>query len=185
MTITAYTSARHGRSVTVTATSSLTGPTFYWYANGAYLGSNETGQWTLRPEPGDSVELVAVDSTSGSFDPYDPANIPEHWPNRRTIEWTRPTDQAVSRFVVEQQKDGGAWVQIAEYIAGPEWSFRHRTAPLEDGSTYAWRVQAYDEIGNAGTVTTLQTITQYHRPNPVAFAIAYDDGTGLVTYSAS
>lgn len=185
MTITGYSAERLGRSVMVTATSDLTSPTFYWYGNGRYLGKNTTGEWMITADSGEVIELVAVDSTSSNFDPYDAANIPEHYPNRRILEWTRPTGESLSKFIVEQQQDGGAWSQIASVPSGKQWSYRLQTDTLESGSTYAWRVTAYDSKGNAGTVATWATITQYHRPNPVAFTITYDDGTGLVTYSAS
>ena len=180
MSITGYSQNKLATGVEVIASSNLSAPVFYWYLDGIYVGQSEDGRFFFRIAAGEHAIIEAIDSESASFDPV--ANQPTHYPSRRVIEWYR-SDDAIQYFTIEQNKDSAGWISVSRMPAAGKWSWQWTSGQLADGSVYEWRITPYDRAGNAGTATTIGPEQIYRRPDPQDFAIAYDGGTGEVTYS--
>jgi hypothetical protein len=153
-----------GGTTTVTATSSLTAPVyFYWFAGGVFVGSNRSSaatpaaQWTFRPAAGEQLAIEVHDDSSSTYDPA--TFVSAAAPARRTLAWIRTTDATCTRYQLQQQQGasgpyavgGGSWETIASVKADATWQYTFTTEPLEDLTPYAWRVVPLNSAGVAGT----------------------------------
>lgn len=185
MAISGETVTRIGpRTLRVTATSDLgAGVVFYWYLDGAFVGSTSTGSRVFQLEAGDQAAVDVLDSTDPSFDPV--ANAPAGYPARRILEWTRPPEADVSSYLVEQQRAAEAWTALGVVPQRLEWSHRLLTPRLDDLETYTWRVTPYDAAGNAGTAITIGPELVVRRPDAPGWSLSFDDGAQRITVSAA
>ncbi len=95
--------------------------------------------------------------------------------------WGEDTGSGVAYFNVDVSENGGGWVRWldripAKYLAGADAAgdFPFFGAP---GRSYAFRVQAVDNAGNAsGTSPTLSTAVSASAPKPMPFSAAYSIG---------
>ena len=183
MSITSITQNRSGQTTTITVVSNLTGPSFYWYLDGAYVGKTTSPSKTFNIDPGSQAVVSILDSNSPTFDPI--ANAPTIYPARRTLVWTRSTDAHISRYQVQQQVNGGAWTTLG-YINddGRSWTFSYMTPRLTDLASYVWRVIPLDAAGNAGTPIALAAETIVRAPDAPGFAAAYNHNASNVTFTA-
>ena len=185
MSITAYSQVRIGNVTRVTVTSDLSAPIYYhWYLNGSWSGVTTGPGKSFHLGDGDQARIEAIDTNDPAYDGI--ANAPDGWPARRTIWWCRSVDSDVVRYRVEQQKDGGDWSTLGtvQAVAG-QWPYSLLTGRLDDLATYAWRVYPVDAAGNDGTALTLDSEKIVRTPDGPDFAIAFDDGTTKVTFSAA
>lgn len=182
MTVTVEDVSRVGDSVRVEVSSDLEGPRFYWYADGAFVGSSTEPARSFGVAPGEQLRVEVLDSTDADFDAL--ANAPAGYPSRRSLWWTRSSSSDVSAYVVEQQKDGGDWLELARVAQEPgAWALSFLTGRLEDLATYSWRITPIDRAGNEGTATTFGPELVVRRPDAPEFALSFDAGANRVTIS--
>ena len=176
MTVTGYEVERFGELTVITPTSDLSGDVqFYWYLEGAYIGSTR-GAFSVLLEDGAQEKVEAVDSNSSSFDPL--AAPPAGYPARRTLTWTRPPEADVSGYRVYQDKDSGGFSLVAELAQGADtWEHRYLTERLTDLSTYTWEIRPLDAAGNEGTALTIGPELVVRRPDAPAFLATLKVGT--------
>jgi len=99
MTITSETATREGGSTTVTVTSDLTAPVyFFWYVDGAYIGRTTIGRRGFALEPDDQARIDVLDSNDPDFDAI--ANAPNGFPARRTLVWNRSIDTETNHYIM-------------------------------------------------------------------------------------
>ena len=182
MAITSYTATRFRDRVTVTVTSDLSGTIYYhWYVDGAYTGRTEIPSKSFYLPSGDQARIVCNDTTDDDYDAI--ANAPEDWPARRTLYWTRPDDSDVDKYMVEQQKDGGAWSVLGYVTDDGSWSYSYLTPRLDDLSDYTWRITPIDTAGNEGTAITIGAERIVRRPDAPDFNVTFNAGALTVTFS--
>lgn len=181
--ITAISQVRNGDTTTLTATSDLVGDVFWhWYLDGAWVGRTTSGVRSFQLPAGEQVRVDVQDTTDDAYDPI--ANAPAGYPARRALWWTRSPADDVASYLVEQQQNGGAWTTAGTvWAVDDQWSYQFLTERLDDLSTYAWRVTAYDVAGNAGTALALGAEKIVRTPDAPDFDVAFDDDTQLVTFS--
>jgi len=186
VSITSYTMTPFGPQTLVTVASSLTSPTIYWYLDGIYVGKTaDLSRWFYLSS-GEQAEVVAIDSTSSSFDPID--NQPSAWPSRRNLWWTRSDASDVTSYKVYQKLGAGAYAEIAEVRpAEGAWSFQVLTPRLDDLGVYTWEVRPLDAAGNEGTALEIGPETIVRRPDSPDFGITYNYNSGptTVTFAAA
>lgn len=185
MTVTVDSVLRLGNFTTVTVSSDLGGTVyFHWYLDGSWLGGGTETERTIAMQTGDEGRLEVQDTTDEDYDPI--TNAPAGYPARRTIWWVRSADSDVERYLVEQQKDGGAWSTIGTvpHVDG-QWSYQFLSPRLTDLSSYAWRVTPYDAALNAGTAVTLDTVKVVRTPDAPAFTATFNAGPTTVTLAAA
>lgn len=184
MSITGYTMTPFGNQTLVEVTSGLSSPRIYWYLDGIYTGSSlELSQWFML-EPGDQAEVIAIDSTSDSFDPI--ANQPTAWPARRSITWTRSDDASAASYRVYQKLGAGSFVLIDDAPAIPgRWWYSVLTPRLTDLSSYTWEIRPVDAAGNEGTALVVGPELIVRRPDSPDFTVTYNSGPATVTIAAA
>ena len=185
MTITNYNIQRIENITEVTVTSSLSGTIyFHWWLDGIYQGMTESATRGFFLPVGEQARVEVIDSNSAAFDPV--ASAPAAYPPRRSLFWIRSLAADVLRYRIEQQKDGGGWTTLGYVDHLPAgWSYSHLTDRLTDLSTYAWRIVPVDAAGNDGTSLSLGSEKIVRTPDAPGFAIAFDEGTTKVTFSAA
>lgn len=176
------TTSRSGNTTIVTAVSTLTAPTFYWYLDGIFVGATQGGVRTFVSQPNDQQRIEVLDSTDPAFDPA--ANAPAGYPARRMLVFTRSIDPSVIGYRIEQQRAGGSWSSLGTVQDDrARWLYEFLTPRLDDLTQYAWRVIPMDEHGNDGTPVTLVEELIVRTPDAPNFAVAYNAGTQKVTFS--
>jgi hypothetical protein len=186
MTITAYDIRRLGPlTIQVSVTSDLGGsPIYYhWYVDGRYDGKSLTNVRQFTLQAGEQADVICQDTTSTSYDPI--ANAPDGFPARKTLWWLASAASDVELYAIEQQKDGGDWEEIGRVRDTGAWEYRFLTPPLDDLSTYRFRVKPYDAAGNAGTTLALDAAAEtiVRKPDAPDFDISFDEGTAKITFS--
>jgi len=183
--ISSISQVRTGTVTTVTATSTLSAPVFFfWYLDGAYIARTLTPTKSFKIPSGDQGRVDVLDSTDPDFDPI--ANAPAGFPARRSLWWVRSLAADVAYYQVEVQKNGGAWTPFAQVRPrASAWSYSVLSDRLDDLTTYAFRVVPYDSSGNAGTPIVLASELVVRTPDSPDFSIAYTPGTGRVTVAAA
>lgn len=175
MAITSINQTRSGDMVLVTALSDLAGARFYWYFDGAYVGATGGGARGFALSPGEQARVAVLDSVDPAFDPI--ADGPIGYPGRVTLEWVRPIGtEDIAWYLVEQRKNGGAYVTLARVRHRPgRWSYRYTTGRLDDLANYVWRITPIDAVGNLSpdpVINASRLIVRW--PDAPAFAAAYD-----------
>jgi hypothetical protein len=183
MSLTSFQAARIGEVVRVTVASSLTAPTYYWYADGAYVGSSTDPHWTFQVPLGTQLVVDVVDTTDEDFDPYGAA--PTMYPAVRTLWWVRSLTADVTAYRVYQQRDEGDWTRLADVASEPDrWDYQYTTERLDDLIEYAWQVVALDAAGNEGPAELLDAEMVVRTPDGVAFTATLEED-GTVTFALS
>lgn len=184
MSITGYTFTPFGDQVLVEVTSDLSSPTIYWYLDGIYAGSSVDLSQMFMVASGDQVEVIAIDSTSSSFDPV--ANQPTAWPARRDIQWARSTDASATGYKVYQKLGAGSFTEIAAVPArAGQWWYSVLSPRLTDLSTYTWEIRPLDAAGNEGTARVVGPELIVRRPDSPNFTAAFNSGPTTVTFTAA
>ena len=148
-----YSQVREGLLTVVTVTGTLTGDDvrYHWYIDGVHVAMTTLAEYAIALEPLEQAVLVVIETDNPDFDFV--AEAPTGHPARRTISWPRSTDSTTAYYVVEQEKDSAAWVEIGRFAQNDEWSFRLLTPRLDDLASYQWRIVPYDAADNAGTAS--------------------------------
>ncbi|MCP4249172.1 MAG: hypothetical protein GY778_19175 [bacterium] len=176
--------------VQVTVVSDLVGAVFYhWYTDGAYVGMTTTSTRTFYIEPGEQVEIEAIDTLDVNFDPI--ANAPTAYPARRTVQWLRSLEADVAQYRVETTPWVGAgWVTVGTvYHDEAAWSYDLLTERLEDLTPIIVRVVPVDGSGNDGTPLAFPVLLGLfgemvvRTPDAPNFTATYDGGTQKVTFA--
>lgn len=176
MSIISTSQVRSGDTVTVTAVSDLTAPTFYWYFDGAYLAATAGGTQVFTLQPGDQVRIHVLDSEDPNFDPI--ADGPVGYPARVTLEWIRALEDDTSHYRIEQSKNFGPFTLLGKvkHIIG-QWSYRFVTSRLDDLASYTWQITPVDSHGNLGPDPVGTPSRQIVRwPDAPNFTATFDSG---------
>lgn len=183
--ILSYSATRMGETVTMTVTSSLSGVVYYhWYLDGMWMGRGTSPTRTFFVAAGEQVRLAVVDTASVDFD--EEANNPEPYPARRRLWWIRSLATDCDHYRIEERKDAGDWSTAATVPRDREaWSYQWYTGRLDDLTSYEWRVIPVDRAGNDGDLVATQSEVVVRTPDAPEFTVAWNEGTGRVTYSAA
>lgn len=184
MSISSYAFTPLGNFVRVMVTSTLSGPTVFWYVDGVFLESTNDLEVTIYLPDAEFAEVVAIDSTSPlTFDIA--GNAPASFPAHHTLWWTRSTDADVESYRVRQQIAAAGLVTIADVSADDSWAYSVKSPRLLDLTQHDWEVVPIDASGNLGAALVIGPVTVVRRPDPTDFVIAFSSGTSRVTYSAA
>lgn len=121
-------------------TSNLSDPTYYVWVNGVLVGETLETEWLVSVGLGDQVQFSVFDDSSSV--------PPEYYPAQAKLRWLGRDGSSVFRV---EQKVSGEW----ELIGLPPFRlsnvYQHVTGPLDDVTTYEFRVVPVDEDGRLGT----------------------------------
>ena len=180
-----YSVTRMDNTTRVTVSGRLTGNVFYyWYLDGAFVGRSQSNSRSFVLAHNDMVRVEVIETYDADFDAE--ANAPAGWPGRRTLWWIRSTDADVDHYRVEQAYGAGDFAEIAtvQAVAG-QWEYEVLSPRLLDLSGYTWQVVPVDAAGNDGTALEIAQEVIVRTPDAPDFAIAFDEGTTKVTFSAA
>jgi len=183
MTVTAYDYESTGDNLfTVTVTSSLSGTVYYhWWRDGEYCGMTTAPAMTFYVAYLEQANVTVIDTNDADYDHT--SSAPDVHRATRTLFWTA-TDDPCSYYLIEQQKDAGAWEEIARvHHSADEWQYHHQTDRLTDLSTYTWRITPVSENGQEGTVTTVGPEVVVRVPDAPNVTVTFDAGTSKVTFT--
>ncbi len=182
MSITEYRAIRVGNTHQITVTSDLTGVIYYhWYKDGQYLTRTQSNKYSLYLPPNSQSRVVVLDTNDPDFDPI--LNNPDKFPGFRTIHWIRSLSADVDRYRIEENKDGGGWVEKETSKHNKnQWVYYWTSGFLADLSDYQWRVIPVDVYGNDGDAITFGTEKIVRIPDAPNFNITYDDVSDKVTF---
>lgn len=174
-----------GQLTTVRVTTPLAGDVYYyWYVDGAFVGMTTSPEYVLILPEGDQARVECRASHDASFDYA--TNAPATPATRSVVWWIVSTASDVAIYRVEQQKDGGAWVEIARINHDAAlWDYRIATPRLDDLGSYAWRVVPVDKTGNDGAAIAEAARTIVRTPDAPDFTTTFDEGTTRVTFTAA
>lgn len=149
--------------------SDLESPTFYVYVNGGFVGETLETYWEVSVAPGSQVQFDVFD---------DPDAVPEeHFPNQFTFRWVG--------------RDGAEAYRVEEYVDS-SWVFRglrpvslsnlyhYTTPPLEDSTTYQFRVLPLDAEGRTGTALNF-TVEMVRYPDTPSQTMEFVGGELSIT----
>ena len=180
-----YQVQRFGQLTTVTVTADLAAPCFYyWYLDGVFVERTTANVKEFHLGVGDQARVEVVASHAHDLDTA--AAAPDGWPARRRIWWVRSLDASVRSYRVDQKLGAGDWTELQTvHHAAEAWQYEIITGRLTDLGEYQWRVVPIDAAGNDGSAVSIASETLVRRPDSPRFAIAFDDGTTKVTFSAA
>jgi len=180
-----YTLTRLGDVTQIDVTTWLAGVVYYcWYLDGILIDTTTSPRLWIQTAVGYQARLEVIASNDPDFDTE--SNAPAGWPSRRLIWWVRSVDSDVVSYRVEQDQDGGGWSTVATVAAvADQWEYQVLSDRLEDLAQYTWRVVPIDAAGNDGTPIAAGEEKIVRTPDAPNFAIAFDDGTTKVTFSAA
>jgi hypothetical protein len=183
--ISSFSQVRSGNLTTISVTSTLSAPSFYWYVDGVYVGVSKVPSRTINVPAGDQVSVDVLDSTSPSFDPI--ASAPAGWSARRSLTIFRSLDAQIDSYLVEQRLGAGSWAYIGTIRDNPQaWSYSLLTPRLIDLGSYTWRVTAINKSGNAGTPLSLgASETIVRTPDAPKFTASFDAVHDQVLFAAA
>jgi hypothetical protein len=182
--ITSLTQTRFGTTTVITAQSSLTAATYYWYIDGNYVGAGSSTTRTFVLASGDQARIDVLDSVDPNFDPI--ANAPQQFPAVRTLVFPRSMSSTIARYRIEQQINGGAWTVLGLVQDDPRaWLYSFVTMRLTDLTSYAWRCVPMGASGNDGTPIALTAEQVVRTPDAPGFTAAFQAGSGQVLFSAA
>ena len=182
--ITSQTQQRLGPVVVVTVVSDLTPPPvyFHWYVHGAWIGPTTTGRRSFAPAPGEKLIVEVNDTLDPDYDAI--ANAPAGYPARRTLWWNRSIATDVSHYLAEENKASAGYVELASIPHDDNvWDYRQLTDPLDDLTSYEWRIRPVDLAGNIGTAVSLAAENVVRFPDAPDFTASFD-GTDM-TFAAA
>jgi hypothetical protein len=109
----------------------------------------------------------------------DPDEAPaDGFPASSSLQWSRVADAASYRV---EAYDGADWNEVASVDDDGGPYYRWDTGPLADAATHDFRVVAVGTNGVDGTAAPFAILMVRH-PDPPAFTLEYDPGTGLITF---
>ena len=189
MTITGYTTTRHGNLTIVTATSDLAPPPifYHWFLDGAFAASTQSSQYSFALDENEQARIEALDTLDPDFDPITDPSVPDTFAARWSIWWVRSTSGDVAEYRVEERVDTGggfgAFVSIGTIVHQDErWTYQLLTGRLIDLATYEWRVIPVDLAGNDGTPITPDQEQILRIPDSPNFTIFFDIGRQRVRF---
>jgi hypothetical protein len=107
------------------------------------------------------------------------------WPARRVLQWLRSIDPTTDHYRIQQQQDGGDYELVATVVASPHrWRYELITPQLDDGSTYAWRVQSRGATGRSSTIVSIAAEKVVRTPDPVNFTLSVSSARVTITEAA-
>lgn len=176
MAITGYTITRSGKTAVAKAASDLSGTVFYhWFLDGKHVARTVSDTLGFQLRPTDEVRLVVLDTHDADYDWL--ANAPTGYSARRTVGWIRSLATDVDHYKVEQQRDGGAWVEVANVPHDETaWWYEWTSDRLVDLSAYVFRITPVDTNGVDGTPTSTPSETMVRTPDGVDFTAALVGG---------
>jgi hypothetical protein len=166
-----------GGTTTVTASSTLTPPVyFFWFLNGVFLNQTTDPTWTFRPDAGEQCFVEVHDDTNPAYDPS--TFVSAAAPGRRLLQWIRSLDAACAAYEIQQAVNGGAWTTIAVVAADPlVWQYSYTTDPLTDLASYAWQILPLDAAGRAGTAVSISPEIIVCTPAAPTWTATFASGT--------
>jgi hypothetical protein len=178
MAITAIDQSRSGSTVTVTATSSLTGTVyFHWYSDGRYVGGGVSASRTFALPAGEQARVDVIDTNDADYDAV--ANAPAGFPRRVTVEFVGSPDTDISHYIIEQNNDDVARLTATDR----NWLYRWTSPVLPDtqgASQNEWTVRAVNRAGNeSATVDVTEEIARLG--DAPDWSMSYDQPTNKIT----
>lgn len=174
-----------GQLTTIRVTTPLVGNVYYyWFVDGAFVGMTASPEYVMILPEGDQARVECIASNDASFDYL--LNRPATPATRSVVWWIASASSDVAAYRIEQAKDGGAWAEIGRINHdAARWDYRFVSPRLDDLASYAWRVVPIDRVGNDGEVVSRAVRTIVRTPDGPDFAIAFDDYTTRVTFTAA
>lgn len=160
-----------GTTYLVTATSNITGATFYWYKDGDLVQVGTANFYYVTVPAGEQVDVQVFDDANTRPARTFPGHVLlgiDEVPGAESYQW--------DRYV------GSAWVtQRSQVDAGESW-FEFLTPFLEDDTEHVFRCAALSAADNAGAAREFR-FTMVRLPDAATVEGAFDAGTGLTVGS--
>lgn len=175
MSITSLTYTAIGNnSYLVTAVSSLSTPTYYWYLDGVLVEASERASRQFDIYSG-GVSIEVFDDSGDA-----PANT---YPDRATLQWY-PSDYGdAQKYVVRQWVDPDLTDLATLYDSGGRTVLRY-VSPVLDGGANELRIYPVNEYGTEGEYRAV-AFTMRKPVSPGVASITYDSGTTTLTAAVS
>jgi len=189
MAITSYQTTRAGSVTVVTVTSDLADTVYYhWYVDGQHVDQTLWPFKAFYLGVGQQARVEVIDTNDPDYDWQ--SGAPEGWPSRRTLWWTSADwpslgETDLDHYRIDQKTDGDWEAAGRVQHNANQWEYRFLTARLADLTEYTWRIVPVDRAGNDGTPLELRPEKIVRTPDAPRFAIAFDQGTTKVTFSAA
>jgi hypothetical protein len=103
----------------------------------------------------------------------------------KTIHFLRSLGESVAYYRIDQQKDGGAWSEIATLWTVDElWQYMLATGTLDDLAEYAWRIVPLDAAGNECAEPLVLAAELFVRePDAPDFGVMFNSPATTVTFT--
>jgi fibronectin type 3 domain-containing protein len=125
-------------------------------------------------------KIIKMNIQPDSLPPTAPANPALTMPSGKpTLSWSPSTDNIrVAGYIISRSTDGTVGPEVARTLAKP-WLDSTAAA----GSTYTYRIGAYDAAGNVSLASSPMTVTVYRAP--VSLVVSLVNARPLLTWAAS
>ena len=153
--------------------SDLAAPTFWLYRNGVLLGTTTNTSTRLRVVAGQTVAFEVFDAQ--------PARTPIQFPGEIILQWRAVADAVHYRV---EEDVATVWTLRATILEDGSGLYDWQSGPLDDVTSYDFRVRAVDAHAMQGTALAL-SVFMVRYPDVPAFTSAYDSGTNKVTVTVT
>lgn len=149
--------------------SDLVDPTYYVWIDGAFVGETLETEWFVNVGTNGQVQFSVFDDAAGV--------PPTYFPNYLVLRWMGRDGAAMYRV---EQYVSDSWVLLSLVPFRVSNVYRYKTGPLEDSTTYDFRVVPVDESGRAGVVRSF-TVEMVRYPDAPSQTMTFAGGELVLT----